>query len=123
MKKILIMEVEDSECILTYGNYRCYSKDIAVCNIAMSMDINPKIKMDDPDVLPCDNSGYYLAWSGDNKDTENLFMENLKVYFDNFYYVKDTGWDFSELENDTYIAYIIENKDALGVSEFFEENE
>lgn len=120
MKKILIMEAEGHSATGDYGRYRCYSKDISICNIAMSIGISPEIKMDDPDVLPCDNSGYYLVWSGDNLEAEELLLDNLKVCFDKFYYTRDTGWDFMGRDNDTYIQYIIDNKDTLGVSDFFD---
>lgn len=119
-KKVLILEVEDADCRLAYGKLRFYSKDIAVCNMAISVAVVPEIKMDDTDVLPCDNSSFYLTWSGESEDGEALLMENIKLYFDEFFYVKDTGWDFSDLENDTYINYILNNKDTLGVSEFFD---
>jgi hypothetical protein len=115
--KVLIMEVEG----VTYGTYRCYSKDVAILNMAISIGITPEINMNDNDVLPCDNSGYYLAWTGESKDGEAILMENIKLYFDEIYSVKDTGWDFSYLgDNDTYIQYMIDHKDELGISEFFD---
>lgn len=120
-KKVLIMEVEDGSSALTYGTYRCYSKDVAILNMAISIGITPEINMNDSGALPCDNSGYYLAWTGESKDGEAILMENIKLYFDEIYSVRDTGWDFDYLEeNDTYIQYMIDHKDELGISEFFD---
>lgn len=120
-KKVLIMEVENEHSAVTYGTYRCYSKDVAILNMAISIGIAPKISMNDNDILPCDNSGYYLAWTGESKDGEAILLENIKLYFDEIYSVKDTGWDFDHLkENDTYIQHMIDHKDELGISEFFD---
>lgn len=120
-KKVLIMEVENEHAAVTYGTYRCYSKDVAILNMAISIGITPEINRSDKEVLPCDNSGYYLVWTGESKDGEAILMENIKLYFDEIYGVKDTGWDFSYLkDDDTYIQYMIDHKDELGISEFFD---
>ena len=118
VKKVLIFKTVDSK---TYGDYRFYSKDVSVCNMAISIGISPEIKMDNPDVLPEDNLGYYLSWSGGCKHGESIIMDNIKLYFDKVFCIEELDWDFSYLEDeDTYIQYIIDHKDELGISEFFD---
>lgn len=116
-KKVLIMEVTEEEST-DFGKYRYYSRDVAICNIAITVGVYPEVNMNDSEVLPADNCGYFLVWDGTKETT---LTHNLTLYFDEVYNVKDVGWSFDYLgENDKYIQYIIDHKDELGISEFFD---
>jgi hypothetical protein len=115
--KILMLEVEESGrgC---YGKYRFYSRDVAMVNIAISVGVAPEINMQDKDILPCDNEGYYLIWCGDSSE---LVINALKIYFTKWWYCKDNGWD-GDYDDWTYIEYMIEHKDEFGLTQFFQED-
>ena len=116
MSKILMLEVEESDSIGTYGKYRFYSKDVAMVNIAISVGITPEVSIQNKDILPCDNEGYYLIWCGDSSE---LLINALKIYFTEWWYCQDSGWDS---QPDTYIKYMIEHKDEFGLTQFFQED-
>jgi hypothetical protein len=119
MSKILMLEVQESNSD-TYGKYRFYSKDVAMVNIAISVGITPEINMQDRDILPCDNEGYYLVWCGDSSE---LLINALKIYFTEWWCCKDNGWDVGgDYDDWTYIKYMIDRKDEFGLTQFFQEN-
>jgi hypothetical protein len=115
--KILMLEVGESNGG-DYGKYRFYSKDVAMVNIAISVGITPEVSMQDKDILPCDNEGYYLIWCGDSSE---LLINALKIYFTEWWHCKDNGWN-ADSEDWTYIKYMIEHKDEFGLTQFFQED-
>jgi hypothetical protein len=119
MSKILMLEVEESGRGF-YGKYRFYSKDVAMVNIAISVGITPEVSIQDKDILPCDNEGYYLIWCGDSSE---LLVNALKIYFTEWWYCQDNGWvNQPNPEDWTYIKYMIEHKDEFGLTQFFQED-